>query len=70
MKLLRIMFLWFLAWFTVGVQKKLGKLSLVDRVMIVGLSMFFYGLYTQLPWLAYSTVGLIIFIFGIMLNRS
>ena len=73
MKLLRIM-LWFLAWFTDRVQKiakaVFKKLSLGDRVMIVGLSMFFAGLYMQLPWLAYSTVGLIIFIFGIMLNRN
>lgn len=69
MKLLRIM-LSFLAWFTVRTEKVLDKLTIPDRVMIIGLSMFFAGLYMQLPWLAYAIVGLIIFVFGIMINRS
>ena len=35
-----------------------------DILLAVGLTMYGYGLYSQVPWLAFSIVGLILFTIG------
>ena len=40
-----------------------------DAVILAGLAMLFYGLYLNQPWLAFTVVGSLLVILGVVMIR-